>query len=136
MVRRILMVAAVLLILGGLGFYTFRCQWPPDRGPRLSVRDGKAQQARQAILQYGCGSCHELASLRKATGRVGPRLTDIREQVYIAGVLPNQPENMVHWLMDPGDASPRTAMPDLGVTEQDARNMAAYLYASSEGCSP
>jgi len=126
--RRIVMVAAALLILGGLSFYTFCYQWPPDRGPRLSVPNGNAQQGCQAIIQYGCGGCHELDSVRKATGRVGPKLTDIREQVYIAGVLANQPDNMVRWLMDPKDAAPRTAMPDLDVTEQDARNMAACLY--------
>lgn len=126
--RQIVLVGVALLILGGLSFYTFRYQWPPDRGPKLSVPDGNAQQGRQAILQYGCGGCHELASMGKATGRVGPRLTDIREQIYIAGVLSNQPDNMVRWLMDPRDASPQTAMPDLSVTEQDAKNMSAYLY--------
>jgi cytochrome c2 len=42
-------------------------------------------------------------------------------------VLPNSPENMARWLREPQRYAPLTAMPDLGVTERDARDMAAYL---------
>jgi cytochrome c1 len=43
-------------------------------------------------------------------------------------MLPNTPENLVRWLRDPQKLNPRTAMPDLGVTERDAQDIAAYLY--------
>jgi zinc transporter ZupT len=46
---------------------------------------------------------------------------------FIAGVLPNTPQNMVRWLRHPQAVSPKSAMPDLGVTEPDARDIAAYL---------
>jgi cytochrome c1 len=46
---------------------------------------------------------------------------------FIAGVLPNSPENMVRWLRQPQSVDPRSAMPDLGVSERDARDIAAYL---------
>jgi len=45
----------------------------------------------------------------------------------LGGVLSNSPDNMVRWIREPQQASPLTAMPDLGVTERDARDMAAYL---------
>ena len=44
-------------------------------------------------------------------------------------VLPNSADNLVKWIMDPRAVSPRTAMPDLGVSEAEARHMAAYLYS-------
>ena len=59
---------------------------------------------------------------------VGPPLGRIATREYIAGMLPNTPANMVRWLRHPAEVNPRTAMPDLGVTERDARDMAAYLY--------
>jgi cytochrome c len=43
-------------------------------------------------------------------------------------VLPNTPENMFRWLQNPPAVDPLTAMPNLGVTEADARDMAGYLY--------
>jgi cytochrome c1 len=58
---------------------------------------------------------------------VGPPLKGVASRVIIGGVLPNSPENMVLWLRHPQKVAPLTAMPDLGVTEQDARDIAAYL---------
>ena len=48
--------------------------------------------------------------------------------MYIAGVLPNDPENVVRWIMNPPSVDEKTAMPYLGVTDRDARDMAEYLY--------
>jgi cytochrome c1 len=45
----------------------------------------------------------------------------------LAGVLTNTPEHMIEWLRNPQWISPLSAMPDLGVTERDARDIAAYL---------
>jgi cytochrome c1 len=59
---------------------------------------------------------------------VGPPLTDWAQRRYIAGLLPNTPENLVKWLRYPQDVEPGTVMPNMDVTEQDARDMAAYLY--------
>ena len=64
-----------------------------------------------------------------ARGRVGPPLDGIANRVYIGGVLPNTPENMVSFIRDPQNAAPRTAMPNLGVSEPHARDMVAYLYS-------
>ena len=49
-------------------------------------------------------------------------------RVYLGGVLPNTPENMTRFIRAPQKADPRSAMPDMGVTEEHARDMVAYLY--------
>jgi cytochrome c1 len=59
---------------------------------------------------------------------VGPPLTSIGSRTYLAGELPNTPANMMQWIRHPREAEPRTAMPDTGVTDGDARDIAAYLY--------
>ena len=45
----------------------------------------------------------------------------------IAGKLANTPDNLVRWIRQPKTVKPLTAMPDMGVSEGDARDMAAYL---------
>jgi cytochrome c2 len=91
--------------------------------------DGKASAARgaQAINQYACVTCHEIPGIVGANAPVGPPLAGVASRLMLGGVLPNSPENMVQWLRAPQKFAPRTAMPDLGVTERDARDIAAYL---------
>jgi len=87
----------------------------PDRGPDL-------------IRSYGCGTCHTVAGVTGANGLVGPPLSSIAERAYIAGVLPNAPDNLVRWIENPKAVDSLTAMPVVGVTPADARDIAAYLY--------
>lgn len=84
---------------------------------------------RQAIIQHGCGGCHVIPGIRHATGRVGPQLNGFRDQIYIAGMLPNIPENLTLWIQNPQAVNPKSAMPNLGVSEAEAREIAVYLYA-------
>lgn len=94
---------------------------PPDA-------EREAEQGRLLLQQFGCGGCHKIPGVAAADGTVGPPLTGIRERVYLAGVLPNTPDNMVRWIRAPQEVDPQTAMPDLQVTEPHARAMMAYLY--------
>lgn len=66
--------------------------------------------------------------MRGANGLVGPPLNGIARRVYLAGVLPNTPDNMMRWLQNPQDVQRWTAMPDTGLTEDDARDIASFLY--------
>ena len=81
----------------------------------------------EAINQYACVTCHEIPGIVGANAPVGPPLKGVASRVMLGGVLPNSPENMVLWLRHPQKVAPLSAMPDLGVTEQDARDIAAYL---------
>jgi cytochrome c1 len=86
--------------------------------------DPSVANGRLLLRQFGCGSCHEIPGVAAAQGRVGA----VARRVYLGGVLPNSPENMARFIRRPQDVDPRTAMPDLGVTEAHARDMVAYLY--------
>jgi cytochrome c2 len=84
------------------------------------------------FIQYGCGSCHALKNVRTATGMVGPPLDGVALRVIIGGHLSNTPANMEHWIQDPQHVSPGTAMPDLGVGAEDARDITAFLYTRAK----
>jgi cytochrome c2 len=94
----------------------------------LRVPGGDPERGVAAIERYGCVGCHRIPGVRGSSGHVGPPLTDYARRGYVAGVVPNWPRHLVDWIIDPPAISPRTAMPALGVTEQDARDIAAYLY--------
>lgn len=99
---------------------------------RGEIPGGDAARGQAAIRSYGCGACHEIRGVRGADGRVGPSLSKLGGRVYIAGYLPNEPASLMRWIMSPTALRDPTAMPDLGVTEQDARDIVAYLYSLRE----
>lgn len=88
---------------------------------------GDSRRGPELIEEYGCGSCHSVPGVTGANGRVGPSLEGFGQQIYIAGELVNTPENLVRWITDPQGVEPGTAMPDLDVSDEDARDIAAYL---------
>lgn len=98
----------------------------PSEGAR--VEGGDPDRGQEAIRQYACPACHLIPGITGKAVFVGPRLHNLADRIYIAGVLPNTPENLVAWLRDPPAIDPLTAMPRLGLTERDARDIAAYLY--------
>lgn len=96
--------------------------------PELPVTGGVASVGKQIMIQRHCGSCHTIPRIPGANGVFGPPLTSFGRRTYIAGNFPNQPDNLIHWILSPKSMKPKTAMPDLGLTEQQARDVAAYLY--------
>jgi len=89
---------------------------------------GEPDRGRAGLRKYGCASCHTIPGVRGAEGLVGPPLVHIASRTYLAGDLPNTPENLLRWIRHPQDVRRPNAMPDMGVTAQDARDIAAYLY--------
>jgi cytochrome c2 len=81
-----------------------------------------------AMDKYGCGACHVIPGVKDATATIGPTLSGIASRAQLAGQLQNTPDNMLRWIQKPQEIVEGTAMPDLGVTDQDARDMAAHLY--------
>lgn len=97
-------------------------------GPVWKVIGGNAQRGKPLIQTYGCAGCHTVPGIAGADGNVGPPLTRFGDRTYIAGMLPNSPSNLIRWIRKPQAVLPGNAMPDMGVTEADARDIAAYLY--------
>lgn len=87
------------------------------------------QRGREAIEKHGCAVCHQVPGIHSPGGGIGPPLTGIAKRGYIAGVLANEPANLQRWIMHPQSVKAATAMPDTGVTAQEAADIAAYLYA-------
>ena len=104
------------------------CHEASAREPRYVIPGADIERGRNAIAVYGCGSCHVIPGIRNATGTVGPPLIMWSRRTYIAGKVPNTPEFLVRWIETPQAIEPGTAMPNLGVTEAQARDIAAYLY--------
>ncbi len=95
-----------------------------------SIVPGGVPSHGQAALQaWGCGSCHMIPGVTGATGTVGPTLRGLSDRSFIGGHLQNSPDNMIRWIMHPQQISPGVDMPDTGVPEDVARDMAAYLYS-------
>jgi cytochrome c1 len=113
-----ILLAAALLLAG--------CSSKEEKAARLT--GGDPRQGKVAIRQYGCEACHTIPGVEGAQGLVGPPLDRIGSRVYLAGRLSNTPENMMRWIRDPQGIEPGTAMPNLRVTEEDGRDIAAYLY--------
>lgn len=89
---------------------------------------GDPTRGKQAIAQYGCGACHTIPGIQGANALVGPPLSQIASRSYIGGVLANTPDNMIRWIQNPPAVDPLTAMPNLHVSNAEARDIASYLY--------
>jgi putative membrane protein len=89
---------------------------------------GEPRRGAQAIRKYGCDTCHTIPGVLTADATVGPPLNQIARRAYLAGRIDNTPENMVQWIRHPHSIDDRTLMPEMGVSMQDGRDIAAYLY--------
>jgi mono/diheme cytochrome c family protein len=102
------------------------------QAPRGAVSAGAArvpdaERGRTAIQQYACVTCHAIPGIVGSSAPVGPPLAGIGTRAFIAGVLPNAGDAMIRWLRSPQSIKPQGAMPNLGVTEEHAADIAAYL---------
>ncbi|WP_075794359.1 c-type cytochrome [Massilia putida] len=95
---------------------------------RQPYQGGDAATGKKLVTQYQCGACHKIPNVAGAGGLAGPDLEKFGRLSYIAGGIPNDPPRLVAWLLDPPALKPGTIMPAMGMTEQEARHMAAYLY--------
>lgn len=91
--------------------------------------DGDPDQGKELIFENGCGSCHTIAGIDSTEKYIGPPLIDFAERRYIAGDEPNRLDVLLRWLQNPQQVEPGTIMPDLGLTPEEARDIAAYLYS-------
>lgn len=89
---------------------------------------GTPASGKAAIQRYGCAACHTIPGVSGADGMVGPPLTQVAARTYLAGRLQNTPGNMIRWIRNPQEIDDKTAMPNLNVSEQDARDITSYLY--------
>lgn len=126
---RIGMLVAILAVVTGILVFAFR---DTVGEPAVAVAGGDPRLGRDAMREFGCISCHSIPGVTGADTWVGPPLDNWAERRYIAGRVPNEVDTLILFLMDPKYVDPESAMPVTGVTEEEARHIAAYLYTLTE----
>ena len=126
-------LAGLLFLAGLVGIaYEYLRERSQMRSHAVAITGGDPRRGEAMFIQYGCGSCHALKNVRTAMGSVGPPLDGIAVRAIIAGRFANRPENMERWIRAPQHVSPGTAMPDLNVGAEDARDITAFLYTRAK----
>lgn len=115
-------ICLTMAMLAGCGPSEQAKRWASE------VTGGDPARGQIAIEKYGCLACHTVDGMRQSEALVGPPLTHMKRRSYLAGMLENNPANMTRWIQKPREVNPKTAMPDSGVTDSDARDIASYLY--------
>jgi cytochrome c2 len=126
--RRLMLVAAVLwLLLLALPGCDGKGEEPNAAAADTSFAGDPRRGAKQ-IAEIGCGACHTIPGISGADALVGPPLEKMGRRIYLAGLLRNTPDNLIDWLRNPQRIVPGNVMPDMHLTEEQARDIAAYLY--------
>jgi len=115
----------MLVVVVFLGACSTEVNGQPE--PR-AASDERVAAGRRLIATYGCGSCHAIPGVPGADSTAAPPLDRFYQRTYIAGRLTNTEDNLVKWIQEPQRIEPGTAMPTLGVSEEDALAISAYLY--------
>jgi len=129
--RPVLISAAVVVVLAGISG-PIAMAWSSRQQSEHTARamtGGEPSHGPELMRRYGCSGCHTIPGIAGADGQVGPPLSGLRQRVYIGGVANNSPDNLVQWIVLPQSFAPRTAMPATGISEAEARDVAAYLYS-------
>ena len=121
--------AVAVLIAAAAGAASLWQMQDRSSSTAVAMTGGDIARAPELIRRYGCAGCHTIPGIAGGDGKVGGPLKDIRQRVYVGGVVTNSPDNMIRWIVSPQTFSPRTAMPATGISEAEARDVAAYLYS-------
>ncbi len=119
-----------LVLLAAAGIYAgYRVKSANEMRLRaVALTAGDPDRGRALAQRYGCAGCHTIPGVPRAQGKVGPSLQGFAARVYIGGVAANTPDSLIQWIENPRSLDPKTAMPVTGISHQDARHIAAYLY--------
>jgi cytochrome c len=120
--------AAVFVSASAIALMIWQNQHQPLR-VAIAMAGGDPARAPDIIRRYGCAGCHTIPGISGGDGKVGGPLADIRSRIYVGGVVTNTADNLVAWIVSPQTFSPRSAMPVTGISENEARDVATYLYS-------
>jgi cytochrome c1 len=123
-------LALAAVVAAGAAAYAYGVQRAREKKDlAVALTGGNPAVAPAHMIYFGCGGCHTIPGVPGARGLVGPPLNGAKERMYVGGVVENTPKNLVQWIVDPRALDPKSAMPKTGISEAQARDVAAYLYA-------
>jgi cytochrome c oxidase subunit 2 len=97
-----------------------------ERAPAVQPQAGPAADGATMFAASACVGCHTVRGV--SSGVIGPDLTHFGRRATLgAGMLPNTVDNVTAWILDPPHIKPGVKMPALGLSEAQARSIAAYL---------
>jgi len=97
--------------------------------PAPTVAAPGLTESERLFIQAGCGGCHTLAGVPGATGIAGPNLTNVTLRPTLAGdSVPMTRESLTRWLLYPTAVKSDARMPSVGLTPQEATDLAAFLF--------
>ncbi len=92
-----------------------------------AAEDPAAGKGKATFLGQSCVNCHRVRGT-PARGVYAPDLTHLESRETIAaGIVPNTPEMLRHWVKDPQTIKPGCLMPDFGLGETDRDAIVSYL---------
>jgi len=122
---RALLTTPILLLLAiTLATACHRTEQP---GSTPNVPFGDGARGKELVGKYACNACHVIPDVAGPRGKLGPSLDHIASRSVIGGRLPNTPENLSRWLQNPKAINPDNSMPNLGISEPESRDLAAFL---------
>lgn len=130
--KAVVFLASVVLI-GGIGLGAAGAIREKQRQTQraIGLTGGDPDKAMASIARYGCAACHDIRGAQMPGGRAAQSLSGISERIYLGGAVNNTPDNLIRWIVNPKQFDPKTAMPVTGISDAEARNVAAYLYRSA-----
>ena len=97
----------------------------PPRDVGAAWRGGDVRKGEQLFVSRGCRACHAIGSTEPVPFARAPDLAGIG--LKVRGVW------LFRWLTSPRAYDPDTAMPQLGLSNDDIRHLVAFLLSHREG---
>jgi cytochrome c len=121
---------SLILVVAMSSFFPAGCNSEKSLKAETGVAGGDPRRGQAALNRYACATCHTIAGFHSSGPLIGPPLDRAAAvRPFLIGTVPNNAENLVRWIEDPQSVDPQSSMPNLGVTPEDARDIAAYLYS-------
>lgn len=91
--------------------------------PAVTASTDLAKQGADQF-QKSCMGCHAIGD---QGGRIAPNLTNFADREWIAGIKPNNKDELAKWLKNPQDVKPGNKMPNLNLTDEQVTSLVEYL---------
>lgn len=101
---------------------------PPPQPAAAQPVAGDAERGRTLVPQYACNACHVIPGTTGPQGSLAPTLAGLASRPTISyGAVQNTPANLRQFIQNPGSLNPQSAMPSIGIPDNDAQDITAFL---------